>query len=67
MACNLHRTIIVGMDGVMRQHKITNTLLAEKAGVNYSTIHRARHEHKILVSHAGWIKEALRLLIKESL
>lgn len=42
MACNLPRTIIVGMDGVMRQHKITNTLLAEKAGVNYSTIHRAR-------------------------
>lgn len=65
MACNLPRTRIVDMDAMMRKHKITNILLADKAGVNACTIDRARHEKNILATHACWIQEALRLLIKE--
>lgn len=65
MACNLPRTRIIGMDAMMRKYKITNILLADRAGVNACTIDRARHEKNILVTHACWIQEALILLIKE--
>ena len=44
---------------LMKVKRVTNMELAAVAGVSYATVHRAKHGHRIVTSHATWMMIAL--------
>lgn len=47
---------------LMKVKRVTNMELAAVAGVSYATVHRAKHGHRILITHASWMMEALHTI-----